>query len=470
MNTIQTNNAHTDATHIYSERRQRVAQWLRQNGGGIAILPTAPHAIRNRDNEYDYRADSYFYYLTGFTEPESWLVIEDSGRCTLFCRPQNPEQEIWTGYRLGVDAAPQALGVDAAYACSELDTQLPLLIADQPAIWYSFATHAGLEARISQWLSAVRSRVRTGVTCPDCQRDLCALLDEMRLVKDTHEIGLMRQAGHISALGHARAMQTCARMMRNAQDVREYHLEAELLHEFCRHGAQNVSFNSIVASGANACVLHYRAGRTPVHSGELVLIDAGCEFQYYAGDITRTFPANGRFTRPQRELYDLVLASQQAAIDALRPGAEFNDAHNATLQVLAQGMLDLGLLHKDIYGTAQDVIEQKTYTRFYMHRTSHWLGLDVHDCGSYVERNGAPHIAASPQKATTEQASRILHPGMVLTIEPGIYVRAAGDIPEAFHNIGIRIEDDALITHAGYELLTRDVPVQPDEIEALMAG
>lgn len=460
----------TSVDPIFAKRRKQLVKHLKKHGGGIAVLPTGAEVMRNRDNEYPFRADSYFYYLSGFSEPQGWLVIEHTGRTTLFCQPKDIQQEIWTGYRLGPRAAPKALGVDAAYSVDELDDIMPQLIANQSAIWYPFATHDGLETQVAQWLEEVRSKARAGYRCPQTQHDLCAVLDEMRLFKDSYEIKRLRQAGKISASGHARAMRKCTEMIRAGEDVREYHLEAELLHEFRRRGAQDVSFNTIVAAGANACILHYRAGNAPIRDGELVLIDAGCEFDYYAGDITRTFPANGRFTPAQRELYELVLAMQQAAINATKPKAAFDAPHQAAVRVLAQGLLDLKLLSKKNYATADDVIEQNAYTRFYMHRTSHWLGMDVHDCGSYVEPHKKPKEVVDPETGATtfKHTSRVLQPGMVLTIEPGIYVRAAKDIPKPYHNIGIRIEDDVLVTRKGCELLTRDVPVQIDEIEALM--
>jgi Xaa-Pro aminopeptidase len=296
----------------------------------------------------------------------------------------------------------------------------------------------------------------------------------MRLIKDAHEQDVMRRAAQISAQAHIRAMQTSARMLRAGQDVREYHLDAELLHEFRMHGSQFPAYTSIVAAGANACVLHYRADAAPVRSGELVLIDAGCELDGYASDITRTFPANGKFTGAQRDLYNLVLASQDAAVAATKAGARFNDPHDATVKVLAQGLLDLGLLSKDKHGNAQDVIDKRAYFQFYMHRTGHWLGMDVHDCGSYVEPTelGQVNERKDPLSGETivNRPSRILQPGMVLTIEPGLYVRPAEGVPEAFWNLGIRIEDDAIVTADGCELITRGVPVVADEIEALMRG
>ena len=455
---------------VHAQRRAALAQHI--GPGAIAIIPTAPERQRNRDGDYLYRHDSYFYYLTGFTEPHAWLVLTGTGHSTLFCQPKDVEREIWDGYRLGPGAALQALGMDSAWPVGELDTRLPRLLENHTAVWYPFATHTGLAARVEDWLGPVRARVRLGALCPTQQNDLCVPLDEMRLVKDAHEQDVMRRAARISAGGHIRAMQRCAAMLRADQDVREYHLDAELLHEFRQHGAQTVAYGSIVAAGANACVLHYRADAAPVRSGELVLIDAGCELDGYASDITRTFPANGTFTGPQRALYDLVLASQEAAVATTRPGARFNAPHEATVAVLAQGLLDLGLLNPNQHGNAQDVVANRAYAQFYMHRTGHWLGMDVHDCGSYIEPSEQHQTSTRRDPLTgdtlIERPSRILRPGMVLTIEPGLYVRPAPGVPEAFHHIGIRIEDDALVTDTGCELISRDVPVHADEIEALM--
>jgi Xaa-Pro aminopeptidase len=454
----------------YAQRRSRVAAGLGRDG--IAIVPTAPEQPRNRDSDFLFRHDSYFYYLTGFGEPNATLVITGDGSCTLFCAPKDPEREIWDGYRLGPEAAPAALGVDAAHSSSELDAHMAKLLENRDAVWFPFATHEGLEARIAGWLAAVRARVRYGAICPEEQHDLCAVLDEMRLVKDTHEQDIMRRAGRISARGHVRAMKLAARMLREGKEPREYHLDAELLHEFRLGGSEAPAYSSIVAAGANACVLHYRAGATPVRDGDLVLIDAGCELEGYASDITRTFPANGQFSGPQRSLYELVLASQQAAINATRAGARFTDPHNATVKVLAQGMLDVGLLDRNQVGGVEDVIEKRAYFQFYMHRTGHWLGMDVHDCGSYVEPSQVGEVSERRDPLSGEviknRPSRILRPGMVLTIEPGIYVRPAPGVPEQFHNIGIRIEDDAIVTDGGCELISRGVPVNPNEIEALM--
>ena len=457
---------------LYAQRRARLAAQL--GPGGMAILPTAPEQQRNRDSDFLFRPDSYFYYLTGFTEPNAWLVITAEGDSTLFCQPKDLEREIWDGIRLGPEAAPQVLGVQAAHPTTELDQHLPKLMENRSAIWYPFATHKGLDTRINQWLAPVRARARFGALCPEQQRDLCGPLDEMRLIKDAHEQDTMRRAAQISARAHIRAMQRSASMLRAGQDVREYHLDAELLHEFRQYGSQYPAYGSIVAAGANACVLHYRADNAPIRDGELVLIDAGCELDGYASDITRTFPANGKFSGPQRVLYDLVLASQDAAVAATKAGARFTDPHEATVKVLTQGMLDLGLLDKNQVGTLEDAIHHRHYFAHYMHRTGHWLGMDVHDCGSYVEPSELGQVSERKDPLSGEtikdRPSRILRPGMALTIEPGLYVRPSEGVPREFWNIGIRIEDDAIVTETGCELISRGVPVNADEIEALMRG
>ena len=460
------------STTTYRARRAALAAQIGPHG--VAIVPTAPEQMRNRDSDFQYRHDSYFHYLSGFGEPRAWLVISGDGRSTLFCQPKDMEREIWDGYRLGPAEAPGRLGVDAAYPVTEIDTRLPQLLDGHDAVWFPFGIHKDLESRVAGWLATVRGRARAGALCPEQQRDLCGPLDEMRLLKDAQEQDTMRRAAQISAGAHVRAMQQCARMIRAGQDVREFHLDAELLHEFRRHGSQYPAYGSIVAAGANACVLHYRADAAPVRDGDLVLIDAGCELDGYASDITRTFPANGHFSAAQRELYDLVLASQDAAVAATRAGARFHDPHDASVRVLAQGMLDLGLLDADKVGSLQDVIEKRAYFPFYMHRTSHWLGMDVHDCGSYLEPSELAQATERKDPLTGDtvvsRPARVLRPGMVLTLEPGIYVRPAPGVPERFHGIGIRIEDDAIVTDGACELITRDVPVRADEIEALMRG
>jgi Xaa-Pro aminopeptidase len=461
---------------IYQQRRATLVAHL--GAGGIAILPTATEQPRNRDSDFLFRPDSYFYYLSGFTEPHAWLVITGDGpnghSSMLFCQPKDLEREIWDGFRLGPEGAPAALGVDAAYSVHELDARLPKMLENRSVVWYPFATHKGLESRIEAWLQPVRARVRFGAMCPDQLRDLCGVLDEMRLVKDASEQATMRCAAQISAGAHVRAMQLCATMLRAGQEVREYHLDAELLHEFRRHGSQYPAYGSIVAAGANACVLHYRADAGLVRSGELVLIDAGCELDGYASDITRTFPANGRFSGPQKALYELVVASQEAAIAATKAGARFTDPHEASVKVLSQGLLDLGLLDKNKVGSLEDVIEKRAYFQFYMHRTGHWLGMDVHDCGGYLEPTELGNTSERKDALTGDviinRPSRILRAGMVLTIEPGLYVRPADGVPEQFHHIGIRVEDDAIVTDTGCELISRGVPVGVAEIEALMRG
>lgn len=461
------------STKVYEKRRAAVARALKAAGGGVALLPTAPESPRNRDSDFPYRHDSYFYYLTGFTEPDSWLAIEASGKTTLFCRPKDLEREIWDGIRLGPKAAPAALGVDAALSTETLADKMPALLANQKAVWFPFATHKGLETTVDGWLNSVRAHARMGAECPQSQHDLCSLLDEMRLTKDAHEIAILRRAGKISADAHVRAMQTSAAMLRSPVKggLREYHLEAELLHEFRRKGSEFPAYTSIVAAGENACILHYRAGDAELKPGELCLIDAGCELGGYASDITRTFPADGKFTPAQRTLYDIVLAAQYAAVKVTRPGKRFNDPHDAATRVLAQGMLDTGLLDKKKHGKVDDVLASGAYRQFYMHRTSHWMGMDVHDCGDYTEPGSKPREEKDMLGQTVmKKPSRILRPGMVLTIEPGIYVRPAKGVPKEFWNIGIRIEDDALVTATGCELLTRGVPVDADEIEALMAA
>ena len=464
---------HPDATLLArcAERRARLATQMARAGGGVAIVPTAPEVMRNRDSDYPYRHDSYFYYLTGFSEPQSVLilVVEPDGdsRSTLFCRAKDPEREIWDGVRFGPDAAREAFGFDAARPVTQLDAELPPILADRTGVWWPFAVHTGFETRVEQWLAAVRSQSRAGHRTPAAQYDLCALLDEMRLFKDDFELSVIRRAASISAAGHRRAMQTSARGCRQPppEGLREYHLEAELLHAFRAGGAQSPAYGSIVAAGANACILHYRADSAPVNPGQLVLIDAACELDGYASDITRTFPAGGHFDGPQRTLYAIVLEAQEAALAASCAGNRFHDPHDAALRVLAQGLLDTGLVARDTAPDVDAVIATGAYRRFYMHRTSHWMGMDVHDCGEYTEPGEPPQTLAD---GTTRPAPRILRPGMVMTIEPGLYIRAAADVPTAFHDIGIRIEDDVLIRDGGCEVLTAMAPKSIAEIEDWM--
>ena len=455
---------------VRAHRRARIAQAMARDGGGIAVLPTAPERRRNSDNDFPYRYDSHFHHLTGFEEPQAWLVLDSDGRSTLFCRPKDSDREVWDGFRLGPDAAPAVLGVDEAYPVGELDTRLPQMLANHATLWFPFGAHPELPGRIEGWLEAVRRRSRDGVEVPGMMRDLNGLLDEMRLVKDAGEIDTMRRAARISAGAHVRAMRFCAERFRaGAPSVREYEIEAELLHEFRRLGAQSPAYPSIVAAGPNACVLHYAAGNAPLLPGELCLIDAGCEFDGYASDVTRTFPATGRFTAPQRELYEIVAAAQRAAVAATRPGARHRDAHDAAVRVLAQGMLDAGLLDRNEVGDLDAVIASAAYRRFYMHGTGHWIGRDVHDVGEYLQLDEAPFEQPDGLGGmVVKKPSRILQPGMAVTLEPGLYVRPAAGVPEKFWHIGIRIEDDAIVTAGGCELISRGAPVEAAEIEALM--
>lgn len=455
------------------ERRAELARRLRAAGGGIAIVTTAPEVTRSRDTEHPFRADSYFHYLTGFDEPEATLVLRADGHCELFCREKHPDQEVWTGVRLGPDAARDTLGVDAAFPHTQLDKRMPELLNHTSAVWTIFGGHGALAQRLDGWLDAVRAQSHFGHAPPAAHRDLAALLDEMRLVKHDDELALMRHAASISAGAHLRAMRFCAARLRAnpAGSVAEYEIEAELLHEFRRHGAAGPAYPSIVAAGANACVLHHGAGPARLQAGDLCLIDAGCEFEGYASDVTRTFPASGRYSAPQRELYGIVVAAQEAAAAATRPGLRHREAHHAAVRVLAQGMLDTGLLSHDRHGTLDDVIEHAHYRQFYMHGTGHWLGRDVHDTGDYLSRDEAPFEQPDYLGGrVVKHPSRKLEPGMVVTLEPGLYVRPAEGVPERYWHLGIRIEDDAVVTAHGCELISRGVPVQADEIEALMRG
>jgi len=447
---------------IYQERRNALAKKIyAKSGGGIAVISTAPELARNRDSEFPYRHDSDFFYLTGFEEPGATLVMAITGsgktyelQSHLFCRPKDPEREIWDGIRLGPEAVPTALGIEYAHSNHELDHKLGELLASQDAIYIRLAESAEADRRLRHWMKQVRVQARSGINPPSELHDVETLIHEMRLFKDVNEIDTMRRAAAISARAHIRAMQMCK------PGIREYQLEAELLHEFRNSGAQSVAYNSIVASGANSCILHYRAGSTELRSGELCLIDAGCELDGYASDITRTFPVNGKFTGPQRALYDITLAAQEAAIAITKPGNTFIQPHDAALKVLTQGLLDEKLLKLSELGSLENAIETGAYRRFYMHRTSHWLGMDVHDVGSYRED--------SESLLKEEKPWRILKSGMVITVEPGLYVRPAADVDETFWNIGIRIEDDAVINESGCELISRGVPVKADEIEATM--
>jgi Xaa-Pro aminopeptidase len=442
-------------TTDYSARRQQLMAQMQAQGGGVAVIPTAREWIRNNDNHFPFRHDSYFYYLSGFTEPEAVLVLvatADKQESILFCREKNPEREIWDGFRFGPEAAAKEFAFDAAYPIDILADKLPELLSDARTLFYSTAQEPHIDSQVQQSLQAVRDKGRSGIRAPGITVDVRALVDEMRLFKDATEIALMQRAASISAEAHARAM-------RSARPGKfEYELEAELLYEFRRNGAQAPAYGSIVATGANACILHYQSNQAQIKDGDLVLIDAGCEFDSYASDITRTFPANGKFSPAQKRLYEIVLASQQAALECARPGSVYMDGHHAAVRVLTQGMLDTGLLDKNKVGSLDDAIASAAFRQFYMHGTGHWLGLDVHDVGDYREA----------LKTGDTRAYRQLQPGMVITIEPGIYVRPAEGVPEEYWNTGIRIEDDILITADGHLNLSRDTPKTVAEIEAEM--
>jgi len=427
------------------EFRARRDKLIQQMGEGVAIIPTAPEAIRNRDSHYPFRFDSYFYYLTGFKEPEAvlFVVAGKSPKTILFCRDKDIEREIWDGFRYGPAAAMQTFGFDEAYSIHQLEELAPQLLANQSQIFYSLGADAAWDAKVTAWLNHLRTQARTGVSAPNQIMDVRKLLDEMRLIKSPFEIDMMHRSANIAAAAHQRAIQfTKPGMM-------EYEVEAEFLHEFYRRGAQAPAYTSIVAGGANACTLHYNANNATLRDGDLLLIDAGCELDGYASDITRTFPVNGKFSPAQKDLYALVLAAQTAAIEKVAPGQHWNAPHEAALRVLAQGFIDFGLCS----GTIDAVIESGSYRQFYMHRTGHWLGLDVHDAGEYKTAAGE---------------WRVLEPGMALTVEPGCYVRPADNVPEEFWNIGIRIEDDVIVTSAGCEIITKAAPKTISEIEDLM--
>ena len=412
----------------------------------IAIIPGAREVTRSRDTEYPFRQNSDLFYLTGFEEPDAVLVLvpgRRQGQVVLFCRERDPDMELWNGYRLGPEGAVAYLGVDDAFPIDDLDEILPGLIEGTQRIYYSMGHDDLFDQRVMGWVNQIRKLVRTGAAPPADFTDLAFLLHEQRLIKSAAEVRVMRKAGEISAAAHVRAMQEC-------QPGRyEYHLEAAIQHTFAEHGARFPAYNSIVGSGENACVLHYTENASKMRAGDLVLIDAGCEYQGYAADITRTFPVSGQFSAEQRAIYDVVLEAQRAAIAKVRPGNTWNQPHDATVRVITRGLVKLGLLR----GKERELIKAEAYRDFYMHRAGHWLGLDVHDVGEY----------------RVDGRWRQLEPGMVLTIEPGIYIAADNTkVPKRWRGIGVRIEDDVVVTEQGCDVLTGDVPKRADEIEALM--
>ena len=427
----------------HAKRRTRLAKTLKE---GLVLLPTAHERIRNNDAHYDYRWDSYFYYLTGFREPEAVLavVLGKKPRTILFCREKNLEREIWDGFRFGPSLAKETFQFDEAYPISEMEQRIPELMSNTAVVHTPLGADANWDQSVTRWLNAVRAKVRMGITAPAELRDVRATVNAMRLIKDDVEIGIMQRAGKISSNAHIRAMKVAK------PGMHEYQIEAELLHEFIKNGARQPAYGSIVATGANACVLHYRENTAPLKKGDLLLIDAGCELESYAADITRTFPVGAKFSGPQKDIYELVLESQMACIKVLKPGVPFGKYHDVANEVLAQGLIDLKLCK----GSLNSVLEKETYKQFYMHRAGHWLGLDVHDAGDYKQRDGkwVP-----------------LEAGMALTVEPGLYIRPADNVPKAFWDIGVRIEDDILITKTGNLNLTASCPKTVKDIEALLA-
>ena len=424
----------------YSTRRSAL---LKQLGDGVAVIPTAPERVRNRDSHHPYRFDSYFWYLSGFPEPEAVVVLlgGKEPRSILFCREKNEEREVWDGFRYGPQTASEAFGFDEAYAFSEFEARLPELIANRSTLWHALGHDAEWDEKIVAALNTVRTQSRAGKRAPGGIRDLREALDRMRLLKDSHEADSMRRAAAIASAGHARAMRACR------PGMAEYELEAELGYEFRKRGADGHAYSPIVAGGRNACVLHYIENNKLLGEQAMVLIDAGCEVNGYASDITRTFPVNGRFSPVQRDVYEIVLAAQSAALAAIKPGIPFIAYHDAALRVLVQGMIDLKLLA----GNLDQLIESEVYKPYYMHRTGHWLGLDVHDAGDY--KTGDEWV--------------MLEAGMALTVEPGLYIRPGADVPEHLHGIGIRIEDDVFVTGEGCEVYTT-APKTLAEIEEVM--
>ena len=428
----------------FAQRRQQLMAMMEPNS--IAILPAAPERTRSRDTEYPYRQDSDFFYLSGFPEPEAVLLLipgRDHGEYILFCRDRDRTQEIWNGYRAGPEGAVKQYGADDSFPIGDIDEILPGLLEGKTRVYYQMGKDKEFDSQVMEWVNSLRSKVRSGAHPPGEFVALDHLLHDMRLFKSKNEIRLMQKAADMSAAAHTRAMEACL------PGMMEYQLEAEINYEFGVQGSRFPAYSAIVGGGANACVLHYIDNSDSLKDGDLVLIDAGAEYQHYAADITRTFPVNGRFSPEQRALYEVVLKAQLAAIKAVKPGNHWNQPHEAAVEQLTKGLVKLGLLQ----GKVDQLIEDESYRRFYMHRTGHWLGMDVHDVGDYKVGG----------------AWRELEPGMVLTIEPGLYVAPDDDsVDEKWRGIGIRIEDDVLVTLKGRKVLTAAVPKNPDDIEALM--
>ncbi|WP_455207163.1 Xaa-Pro aminopeptidase [Kaarinaea lacus] len=429
----------------FAKRRKRLMQMMGKDS--IAILPAAPTTIRNRDVEYRYRPDSDFYYLTGFAEPEAIAVLipkRKHGEYILFCRERDPAMETWVGPRAGLEGAKETFAADDAFPISDIDDILPGLLENRSRVFYTMGCNSNFDQHVINWVNQIREKSRSGVHTPGEFVALDHLLHEMRLFKSHSEISTMRKAAKIAAQAHIRAMQVCSPSMK------ENEIEAEILHHF-RINLCDEAYPSIVGGGANGCILHYIDNNASLNDGDLLLIDAGAEKDYYASDITRTFPVNGKFSKEQKAVYEVVLQAQEAAIKQVKPGNHWNDPHNAAVKALTKGLVKLGLLK----GEVRKLIKDNAYRQFYMHRTGHWLGMDVHDVGDYK----------------VGDAWRLLEPGMTLTIEPGIYIPAGSKkVPKKWWNIGIRIEDDVLVTKNGCEVLTKDVPKSVAEIEAIMAA
>ncbi len=428
----------------FIQRRKKLLKQIGRNA--VAILPTATEKIRNRDAEYPFRADSDFYYLTGFCEPEAVAVFipgRKAGEYVLFCRERDPLRETWNGRRAGLEGAVSQYGAQESHPITEIDTILPELLENRERVYYTIGKDEHFDKRLIDWVNKVRQKSRSGILAPQEFVALDPILHEMRLRKSRGEIALMRKAANISAEAHIKAMQTCR------PGMQEHAVEAELLHTFTKHGCPP-AYTSIVGGGENACILHYTENNAVLKDGDLLLIDAGAELDCYASDITRTFPVNGRFSKEQKILYEIVLRAQLAAISKVKPGNHWNQPHEAAVRELTKGLVANKLLR----GSVQDNIKAEKYKKFYMHRTGHWLGLDVHDVGDY-KVNGK---------------WRTLEPGMVLTVEPGLYIAPEmKGIAKKWLGIGIRIEDDVLVTDTGCEVLSRKAPKTVEEIEAIMA-
>ncbi len=428
----------------FAKRRQHLMDIMGPDT--VAVLPNAPVANRNRDVDYPYRSDSNFHYLTGFDEPESVLVLipgREHGEYILFCRERDLDKEIWDGYRAGQDGAINNFGADDSYPISDLDDILPGLLEDKEKVYYTMGNQPSFDQHMVSWLNHLRQASRSGKHSPTEIIELEHCLNELRLFKSSQEIKAMKQAAKASVQAHIRAMQF------TKPGKWEYEVEAEIVHEFMKHGCRSPAYPSIVGGGENGCILHYIENNAKLKNNDLLLIDAGAEYECYAGDITRTFPVNGNFSPAQAALYQVVLDAQKAAIAAVKPGNHWNQPHEVAVEVLTQGLVDLGILKGDV----AQLIEDAAYREFYMHRTGHWLGMDVHDVGDY--------------KVGGEW--RLLEPGMVLTVEPGLYIRDQAHVDKKWHFTGIRIEDDVLVTKDGCEVLTEAAPKEIDEIEALMA-